>query len=210
MYSIHNDILQIEIDRMEEEISELTTVKRPYNVKPRLNPMEQYNEEQFRRRFRLTKEAVHYLYTLIGEQLAPLVTRENFTISGLEKILIILRYYATATSVCNIIQKVSDLIASLRPLCIKMPSTTDDIIQSKVKFYRMAGMPGIIDAIDGSLVKIQEVGGAQNKTDFFCRKQFYAINTQAVYDADGKFLDIVGRWPGSTNDQTVFYQPVDF
>lgn len=53
-------------------------------------------------------------------------------------------------------------------------------------------------------MKIQEVGGAQNKTDFFCRKQFYAVNTQIVCDANENVLDIVARWPGSTHDQTIF------
>lgn len=68
----------------------------------------------------------------------------------------------------------------------------------------MVGMPAIIGAIDGTLVKIQEVGGAQNKTDFFCCKQFYAINMQIVCDANAVIQDIVARWPGSTHDEVVF------
>lgn len=65
-------------------------------------------------------------------------------------------------------------------------------------------MPAIIGAIDGTLVKIQEVGGIQNKTDFYCRKQFYALNVQIVCDANALIQDIVARWPGSIHDETIF------
>lgn len=65
-------------------------------------------------------------------------------------------------------------------------------------------MPAVVGAVDGTLIKIQEVGGAQNKTMFFCRKQYYAINTQIVCDANAKVMDIVASWPGAIHDETVF------
>lgn len=36
------------------------------------------------------------------------------------------------------------------------------------------------------------------------RKSYFSINTQVVAGADLKILDIVGRWPGSTHDSTIF------
>ena len=136
----------------------------------------------------------------------------------MDKILITLRYYATASflivtgdfygvseaSVCNIVPIVSEKIAALRPQFIQMPVTDAEIEQNKRDFFKVAGMPAIIGAVDGTLVKIQEVGGAHNKTMFFCRKQFYAINTQIICDANANVLDIVARWPGSIHDETVF------
>lgn len=222
--NVQNDILQTEIDRLEDEITSLTSIKRPYKIKTRLNPMVVYGDEEFRRRFRLKKTAVQCLYTLIGPQLEPLASRQDFTISGLDKILITLRYYATASfhlicsefygisesSVCNIVPIVSEKIASLRTIFIKMPSTDNEIEKNKRAFFRVAGMPMVIGAMDGTLIKIQEVGGQQNKTDFFCRKQFYAINTQIVCDAQAKVMDIVARWPGSTHDETVFVNSAIF
>lgn len=198
--NIENDRLQAEVDRLEDEILVLQTVKKPYKIRQRLEPFMEYSDSEFRRRFRLSKESVNYIYELIGESLEPLKTRENFTISGMDKILITLRYFATASfhivsgdfygisesSVCKIIPIVSEKIASLRERFIVMPSTTEELEQNKIAFFRVAGMPGVIGAMDGTLVKIQEVGGQQNKTDFFCRKQFYAINTQIIYDADAK------------------------
>lgn len=180
--------------------------------------MEEYSDEQFWRRFRLTKEAVQYLNSLIGDKLEPKKSRENFTITPLQKILISLRYFATAcihqvigdfmgvseSSVCKIIPIVAEQIAALRPQFIRMPSTDDELTQTKREFFDIAGVPNVIGAIDGTLVKIQEVGGAQNKTDLFSRKQFYAINVQIVCDANAFVTDIVARWTGSIHDQTIF------
>lgn len=212
------DMLEAEVQHLESEINQLTSIRRPYTIRARTNPMEIYSEIEFRRRFRLSKATVQYLYSLIGTELEPIATRENFTISGLNKILITLRYYVTASfflvtadffgvsesSVCNIVPVVSEKIAALSERFIGMPATDDEIDANKHNFFRVAGMPCIVGAIDGTLVKIQEVGGAINKTMFFCRKQFYAINTQIVCDAEAKILDIVARWPGAIHDETVF------
>lgn len=47
--------------------------------------------------FRLTKEAVQYLHSLISDKLEPKTVRENFTITALQKNLITFRYFATAS-----------------------------------------------------------------------------------------------------------------
>lgn len=218
---IEHHILEYDVDEIEENIQNernIQLLRRPYVIQHRLDAMASFSDEMFRRRFRLSKCTVQYLYSLIGNQLEPLVTREGFTITGLEKILMTLRYYATASfhsvtadfigvsesSVCNIIPRVSSLIASLRQRFVRMPNTNVEVETKKREFFAISGMPSVIGAVDGTLIKIQEVGGAQNKTDFFCRKQFYAINTQVVCDANANILDIVARWPGSTHDQTVF------
>lgn len=224
MFEMQNDLLQMEVDYLADEISELSNAKKKYTVRQRVNPLEVYDEEEFRRRFRLTKAGVRYLYTLIGAQLEPIISRENFTISGMNKILLTLRYYATGcfhmatadfhgiseSSVCNIIPIVSEKIAALSRQFIKMPTTDAELREAKKEFFKIAGMPCVIGAIDGSLVKIQEVGGTQNKTDFFCRKQFYALNTQVICDGNNKFIDIVARWPGSAHDETIFLNSTIF
>lgn len=216
LLNCENDLLEMAIEDLNEEIKRIE--RKPYTVRPRRDAMEMYTDGEFKRRFRLSKETVQYLYSLIGAELEPKVERVGFTISGLQKILITLRYYATASynlvtadfygvsesSVCNIVPVVSDKIAALREQLIRMPESDAEIEQKKREFFSVAGMPAIIGAIDGTLVKIQEVGGEQNKTMFFCRKQYYAINTQIVCDANAKVMGIVARWPGSIHDETVF------
>lgn len=218
LLNIENERLQAEIDRLEDEIQTIQSARKPYTIRARPDPMLIYSDNEFRRRFRLTKDAVRYLYNLIGAELEPIVERPGFTISGLDKILITLRYYATAnyflvtadfygvseSSVCSIIPVVSDKIAKLRARFIQMPTTDEAIERNKRDFFSVAGMPAIIGAVDGTIVKIQDVGGTLNKTMFFCRKQFYGINTQIVCDSNAKVLDIVARWPGSIHDETVF------
>lgn len=212
-----NEYYQNEIENIENQIAELQTVRKTYTVQNRLNALQEYSDDQFRRRFRLTKESVVYLHSLIGEDLEPKTTRHRFTLSAMDKILITLRYYAIAcfqlvaadfygvseTTVGRTVPIVSDKIASLRERFIAMPNTTEELEKMKQDFFLVAGMPSVIGALDGTLVKIQEVGGTQNKTDFFCRKQYYAINVQIICDANASVLDIVARWPGCTHDEIV-------
>lgn len=211
--------LQDEIDRIDREINLLLlTYRQDYTIRERLSAFNEFSDNEFQRRFRLSKNTINELHSLIGAQLEPQTIRENFNLSAMDKILITLRYYATASfqlvcadfygvsesSVCKIIPVVSEKIAALREIFIRMPHTDDEIEEKKREFFRVAAMPNIICALDGTLIKIQEVGGAQNKTDFFCRKQYYAINTQIACDANAYVLDIVARWPGSVHDETVF------
>lgn len=138
LIDIEMDILQDEFDRLENEIQNVR--RKPYTIRNRTDPMLIFTEDEFRRRFRLSKDTVRYLYNLIGEELEPLAIRPGFTISGLNKILITLRYFATASfhlvsadffgvseaSVCNIIPVVCDKIAALRENFIQMPHTDTD------------------------------------------------------------------------------------
>ena len=39
---------------------------------------------------------------------------------------------------------------------------------------------------------------------YVCRKGYHAINGQCVIGPDGRFLDIVARWPGSTHDSFIW------
>lgn len=124
------DVLDAEVHDLENELHQLTSIRKPYTIRARLNPMEIYSENEFRRLFRLSKTTVLYLYSLIGADLELLVTRDNFTISGLEKILITLRYYATASfylvtadffgvsesSVCNIVPIVRENCRFMRKI----------------------------------------------------------------------------------------------
>lgn len=214
----YNDYIQNEIDNIENEIENLTTPRKAYTVQNRLNPMQNYSDEEFRKRFRLTKRSVMYLYSLIGADLEPKVTRDGFTLSAIAKILITLRYYATAcfqlvaadfygvaeSTVCRIVPIVSDKIAALRERFIRMPISDEELERKKRDFFLVAGIPSVVGAIDGTLVKIQEVGGQMNKTIFYCRKQYYAVNVQIICDAEAYVQDIVARWPGSIHDETVF------
>lgn len=65
--NIESEVLQIEFNRLEVEIPLLTN--RSYNIRVRADPMQIYSENQFRRRFCMSKNTVRYLYDLIGAEL---------------------------------------------------------------------------------------------------------------------------------------------
>jgi len=88
------------------------------------------------------------------------------------KLLLTLRFYAlgtillaagdlvgvSKTSACNIVRTVTEAIASLRMLCIKMPEHHCNIQETRLKFYNITRFPRIIGAIDCTHVKFKSPG----------------------------------------------------
>ena len=46
--------------------------------------------------------------------------------------------------------------------------------------------------------------GGQNAENFRNRKGYFSINVQTVSDAQLRIRNVVGRWPGATNDRLIF------
>lgn len=58
----------------------------------------------------------------------------------------------------RIIKTVTRAIATLAPRYIKMPSTAEEIAETKIAFYRIAKFPKTIGAIDCTHIRIQSPG----------------------------------------------------
>lgn len=134
------------------------------------------------------------------------------------------------TSACNIVRTVTEAIASLRPLYIKMPEHHCNIQETRLKLYNIARFPRIIGAIDCTHVKLQSPGNLLNYFTHYLffnyiklgclliflflggniaevyrnRKGYFSLNVQVVGGPSLEILDIVARWPGSTHDQVIF------
>ena len=67
--------------------------------------------------------------------------------------------------------------------------------ESEAKF----GMKQAFGCIDGTHIPIKYP--VQNSQDYFCYKQFYSLNIQAVCDYRGYFMDVECMWPGSVHDE---------
>ena len=65
-------------------------------------------------------------------------------------------------------------------------------------FFKTGGFPSTIGCIDCTHVRI--AGPSENENDFVNRKGYHSINVQAIADHQGKFLDVVAKWPRSTHD----------
>lgn len=179
--------------------------RRKYNVRERLDPFIYYDAREFKLRFRFTKEEVEEIFELINgkETLDPLVDRPPFTIGGIVKLTVALRFYATSgfyqsiadmfgiskSIVEAIVAEVSYLICHyLRERFIKMPSTVQEIIHSKVEFMRLARFPLCIGAVDGTHVLIQSFGGHDAEI-YRNRKLNFSLNVQLAVSANVRFID---------------------
>lgn len=83
-------------------------------------------------------------------------------------------------TVSRIVKRVSYLISLKIHLFIKFPKNLGRI---KEEFYTIAHFPGIIGAVDGTHIPIQNPGG-QYAEVFRNRKKFFSINTQIVCGPD--------------------------
>ncbi|XP_050027901.2 putative nuclease HARBI1 [Dermacentor andersoni] len=181
------------------------------NLRDRLNPLELYTDEEFRSRYRFSKQSVVLLLKELrlnrnddkrGEPLPPVL-----------KLLITLRFYATGAmqtvvgdlvnvsqpSVSRSIWEVTQAICvGLFRKYVRLP-TSAEAKSVKTRFYNIAGFPGVTGCIDCTHVQIISPGG-DNAEVYRNRKGVFSINVQAVTGPELQFFDIVAGWPGSVHD----------
>lgn len=65
-----------------EFLEEVRDIKRKYKVLPRINPFQRFDDDEFKRRYRLSKEQVNHLFELIddGNTLEPMVGKLFFLV----------------------------------------------------------------------------------------------------------------------------------
>ena len=66
---------------------------------------------------------------------------------------------------------------------ISFPTNDADIATQKRQFHRIAGLPNVVGAIDGTLIPIIAPSG-DDEPAYICRKGYHAINVQAVAGPD--------------------------
>lgn len=183
--------------------------------KDRMNPLEHYTDVEFRNRYRISKNVLCQIMQLL-QHLAPMTLR-NHAISAVEQVLLTISFLATGgfqitvadhvrvhkSTACRIIKKVSNEIAKLRPVFVRMPTTEVERARIRNGFYSISGFPNVGGAIDCTHVKIQSPGGTSAEL-FRNRKGYFSLNVQAVCNADLRILDVICRWPGSVHDTTIF------
>ena len=181
----------------------------------RINPLDVYDDDEIRRRYRLTRPLILELYDLIGAGLEPRTNR-NHAIPGMLKIFCALRYYACGSfqtvvgdglgihrsSVSRIVTKVTNAICRLRNRYISFPRTQEQLTAVKQAFHRVAQFPNVIGAIDGTLISI--LTPHEDEHLYVSRKGGHSLNILAICDTNMKFLYVVVKYPGSTNDAYIW------
>ena len=100
--------------------------------------------------------------------------------------------YEVCKVICNVLGR--------KYICLPSDKCT---MQKKVaEFEATFGMPQAFGCIDGTHVRIKRP--IENSQDYFCYKQFFSLNVQAVCDYRGYFMDVECMWPGSVHDAKVF------
>ncbi|KAK0154966.1 putative nuclease HARBI1 [Merluccius polli] len=87
---------------------------------------------------------------------------------------------------------------------IRFPLDNQQLHRIKANFMAIAGMPGVVGAIDGTHIQI--IAPSKDEDVFVNRKKVHSINTQIVFDATFNILDVVAKWPGSTHDSRILME----
>lgn len=85
---------------------------------------------------------------------------------------------------CDIVAEVSFLICyKLKDQFIVMPDNERELLKAKAMFHRMAGMPLVVTAVDGTHIKVQSFGGDDAEL-YRNRKTYFSLNCQIAVSAD--------------------------
>ena len=203
-------------------LSQAATKRPPQSTPNQFDPIEEYNEENFRGRFRMSKSSFKKLFILLWPEEEVRSGRKGH--SNETKLLMSLRFLASGSfqqvtgdtigiwqSTANrIINKITKKIALLTPMFIHTPETSKlpqlkkgffDIIPNR--YPNAKPFPGVIGAIDCTHVKVTATG-IQNREVYRDRKNNLSLNIQAVCDHRLLFWNVVCRWQGSVHDSRIF------
>lgn len=69
---------------------------------------------------------------------------------------------------------------------VKFPTSNEKIIHIKSQFFKLAKFPGVIGAVDGTLIPI--LAPKVDEFAYVCRKGYHVLDVQGVVDASLRFM----------------------
>ena len=158
------------------------------------------------------------LVEILRPMISPDMNSPNYrSLSTEKKIAVVLYYFKgmgslwmTANTfgihqctVSKIIMEVSNAINPIMgPQFLHLPKSVNDMQETVSEFEQEFGIIQAFGCIDGTHVEIKRP--IENSQDYFCYKQYFSLNIQAICNTKGKFIDIDCRRPGSVHDAKVF------
>ncbi|KAK4877062.1 hypothetical protein RN001_009568 [Aquatica leii] len=217
LIDIPGEMLEAENVREVEEINNI----HGRNYQQRINPLNKYDDKDFRSMYRINKETARFLINLVRRDIETNNSKRGLPIDSEIQVLATLRYFAkggyqndiaeihgmSQSTLSRTIKKVVSAVARHRHEYIKFPVDQESIRTLKRDFFNIAACPSIVGAIDGTHIKIKNPG----KRDLYPltyqnRKGFFSLNVQVVCDAKCRVLDIVTRWRGSVHDSRIWHE----
>ena len=178
------------------------------------SPLEEYDEEEFLKEFRVTKAEAKGLCDLLKGDL-PCRGNRRCDLTLEQKVLISLKTLGTGSFqnsskdyfgvsqpvVSKTLSQFVDAMVKHSDEFILMPRNQAEINSIKSEMYKDSGFPGAIGLIDGTHIPINVPPIGEYM--YVNRKKFHSINVQAVCDHNAVFLDVVAQWPGSHHDSFI-------
>ncbi|XP_072354326.1 putative nuclease HARBI1 [Scyliorhinus torazame] len=186
----------------------------PLRVYRQRTSYEMMSEELCARRLRFSKEAMGCLCEMLKEDLKPnsncrtaltvemkLTTALNFFASG--------SFQHGISDICNIsqntartcIHQVMNAIYHKASELIIFDTSPVKLKERSIAFYRIAGFPKVIGAVDGTHVALKAPGN--DTVSFVNGKGFHSLNVMIVCDAQMRILTVNANNRGSAHDSFV-------
>lgn len=175
-------------------------------------------EDNWKKNFRLSRQQFEQLENELNPYIAPNPTSPNHrALTSMKKLGITLYYLkdtgslsmtanAFGISICTVSKVIREVCSAitykLGPKYVRLPQTEEEMIEKASEFLSKYGMQQAFGCIDGTHVPI--LRPIEHSQDYFCYKQYFSLNVQAVCDYKGMFMDIDCMWPGSVHDAKVF------
>ena len=200
--------MQDQLNMIPRGIDLFDSVGRSEDIKQTLKFMREMDDEDFRRSYRLTREEFVMVLNKLdyghqrygGRPITPPAIQLGLTLrylaSGVYLDLSFIYCRFSKSSFYHMLHNTVDKIC--KTFDLRFPVGLEDNADGK-KFR----LPGCVGAVDGILIPIQLPPNAA-RSAYYCRKGFYALNMQAVVDANCTFTFVSLKWTGPTPDSTAF------
>lgn len=191
----------------------------PRNFDDLIDPLDGHlSAQELYQRYRLNAAAIQDLTDLVTPYL-PHPNHRGRPIPPHIKVCATLRYLASnnfqktigdtfnmdQSSVSRSVHAAVDTLSHHIGEYVHFPTTVDSWRASKNGFYNLAHFPNVCGCIDGTHVRILQPPG-EDSYAYMNRKRYYSLNVQLVVDVNGRILNVVARWPGSSHDSWILRQ----
>ncbi|KAJ8935146.1 hypothetical protein NQ314_012964 [Rhamnusium bicolor] len=156
-----------------------TNINRKYSFVQEI--VNSFSDEEFKRNFRLTREAFNWVQSQIKDKLDT-NSKYKANIPSEKQLLAAIWILSTPDSYRQL-KALNNVAAQI----IKWPNA-DDREEIQQQFYSSGQIPGCVGAIDGTYIPIK--APTKNPEVYINRKCFYGITLQAICDYNRKFIDI--------------------
>ncbi|XP_014670057.1 PREDICTED: putative nuclease HARBI1 [Priapulus caudatus] len=178
------------------------------------NIVPQYNFDDFRYHYRLSRESFQYLLEQLGPRLIATNIGGDVAVLPQKMMLIFVWYMATQESMREtahlfgisistthgIIMKILDIVTDSANQFIQWP-TLDEQERISRELQEEYIIDGAIGYIDGTHIRLNH--RIKEDQDYINRKKFPSIQLQIVVDPKMRIINANAGWPGCVNDARV-------